>query len=262
LALVLVVALAGAVWSMNASESCFGCGEKGKLVGRLPLPLIGVAFYAVLVAVVAWGRLPRLGALGIQFAASAHVLFLGLLAWHELMCPPCILTGVAALAAAALLLVRAPWQWRSLLLVAPLTMLATVGVLEYSKHEATGYRMRVSSGYAEEAAERLGRPPRGRVRLFHWTRPGCQACAVYESKVLPWIRQKHPNVLEVSSDSLMEEGVPTPIVVVIGEQTVFFPMLPVPSELDRAVLIALGREAFDPADFTRGHLLDVDLPAQ
>jgi hypothetical protein len=149
-----------------------------------------------------------------------------------------------------------------LLLVAPLTMLATVGVLEYSKHEATGYRMRVSSGYAEEAAERLGRPPRGRVRLYHWTRPGCQACAVYESKVLPWIRQKHPNVLEVSSDSLMEEGVPTPIVVVIGEQTVFFPMLPVPSELDRAVLIALGREAFDPADFTRGHLLDVDLPAQ
>jgi len=254
----IAVALAASLWSLAGLEGCFGCGEKGKLVGRLPLPIVGACFYGALLVLLLAGRLRMLASVAVLGAAGVHAVLLTLLVKERIVCLPCYVAGGAALAAAAALVALEPRLRRTALFVVPAVVALTLLGLKGARWEASGYRLRVARSHAIDAVEALGAPPSGKVHLFHWKRPGCSACALYEEKVLPWIEQRRGGALLVSSKTTLEEGVPTPVVVVFGRRCVFFPMIPLPSELELAIAVALGEREFDPAEFTRGYLLEVE----
>lgn len=256
--LAVAVALAGSIWSLMDLQGCFGCGEKGKLIGRLPLPLVGTVFYGALLAVLLVRRFAVLAGVALLSAASVHLVLLALLLSNGIVCLPCYVAGGAALVGAAATLLGMPRLRRTAIFLLPAMIAVTAAGIWAARGEATTYRRRVAQSYAIDAVEELGAPAAGRVHLFHWKRPGCSACEMYESKVLPWILERHGSVLDVSSKTTEEEGVPTPIVVVFGKRCVFFPMIPLPSELELAIAVALEQREFDAADFTRGHLLKVE----
>src|SRR5689334_7504581 len=97
-----LVALLGSVWATFLAKDCASCGGTvGSASGRA-LAQAGVVYYVLLFgAGLLLGR-SRLVWNGILLAASVHGVLLVILFTRREPCPPCLLTGLAVLGAAAM----------------------------------------------------------------------------------------------------------------------------------------------------------------
>lgn len=233
-------ALGGALWAWLGAPDCGSCGGTRQLLGGLTLAPLGAGFYGVLLALGAAFGGSRLFFSGLLVAASAHVVLLFALYQHGVFCGPCILAGGAAILGAAFSFWADPDN------LARGSVLLPVGaVLSHAAVFAMGF---LRPPGMDEAIATLPPPTLeakteakpGMARLLVFTREGCRYCDLFEQDVLPDLLREFSGRLGVSREQA-PASLPTPTIVISGEERTVFPGLPPVAQLRDAILRALGK---------------------
>lgn len=239
--LVLVgAALAGSLWAWLGVGSCGSCGSARELLGGRSLAPIGVAFYgALMVAGLAFGR-SRIFFSALLLAAATHAVLLLSLVQHEVLCWPCILIGASAILGAALSF------WADADNLGLGSVLLPIGaVVAHTALFAMGLLRPVG---IDDVVAAIPTPERstkaeareGNARLLVFTRSGCRYCDEFEQDVLPKLLREFSGRLDVSREPA-PASLPTPTIVISGQERSVFPGLPPVERLRDAILRALGK---------------------
>jgi hypothetical protein len=243
--LVLVgAALAGSIWAWLDVGSCGTCGSARDLLGGRSLAPIGVAFYgALMLAGLTFGR-TRVFFSALLLAAATHVVLLLSLVQHGVFCWPCILTGASAILGAGLSfwadtdnLARGSVLLPIGALVAH-TALFTMGLLRPLRIDDVVAAVPTSERSTKTEARE------GTARLLVFTRSGCRYCDEFEQDVLPELLREFSGRLDVSREQA-PESLPTPTIVISGQERSVFPGLPHIARLRDAILRALGKVSYE-----------------
>jgi hypothetical protein len=233
------VALGGSLWAWLGGSTCGACSGTRELLGGMNLAALGAGFYGILLALgTAFGR-SRLFFSALLVAASAHVVLLLLLYQRGIFCVPCTVVGASAILCAAISF-RADTDNLSrgsvLLPVGAVLTHAAILVLGFPRlpgmPEAT-LSLPPARPEAMEAA------PAGTARLLVFTRAGCRYCDEFEEDVLPELLREFAGRLKVARDQA-PASLPTPTIVISGQERTVFPGLPPIAQLRDAILRALG----------------------
>src|SRR5262249_43175845 len=95
------IALMGAIWAWTTQGNCGSCSGVRTLAGGNSLAPVGAAYYATLLLAGAVFGPSRFLFGGILPAAAAHVALRLLLMQRGVFCAQCVVTGLAAISAAA-----------------------------------------------------------------------------------------------------------------------------------------------------------------
>jgi hypothetical protein len=233
-------ALLGSVWAWAAKGACGTCDGARDLLSHHPLAPLGATLYgAVLGAAVFFGP-NRFSFVAVSLAAAFHLVLLVLLVHRGLLCPPCIVTGTAAIAAMIVSFVIDPANLGRTSLTLPLGAVACHAILFASGAVAVGPRSggQLAANIPEPREERAPLP-HGTASVLIYTRPGCRYCDELERDVLPAIVAEFGDALEVERTPA-PEGLPSPTIIVRGAVRTVFPGLPPSSDLAGAIARAIG----------------------
>lgn len=208
----------------------------------------GVVYYSLLLgASLLLGR-TRLVWSGILLAASVHAALLVILLTRGGLCPPCMVTGAAAIGAAVISCFIEPDNLARASVILPGVALATqVSVFAlglFSGPDASGAKA-MSSATPDFSA--------GTVKMVVYERGDCIYCQRLRADVLPGLGQEFGQLLEVEHRSAEDlPGLPTPTIILSGGGgRRSFPGLPPAETLRQAILETLGglhdRQAMLPA---------------
>lgn len=252
----LLVALAGSIWAYFGRAACGSCqGAAANQVGQT-LAGAGVAYYAILLLAAVLGGPSRFVLGGILLAAGVHGVLLSSLLATGNFCPPCLLTGGAAILAMIASFFLDPQNLVRASVILPASAVAAhVFVALAVGISAGGGNAAGPPDLPPAAAREFGRPvPKpGTARMVIYFRADCDVCQKLERDVLPGLMREFGEVLTVerrSAESLPE--MPTPTLILSGSGgRVMFPGLPPLPDLRAAILKTLGekdeRQALLPA---------------
>jgi hypothetical protein len=240
------LALLGSLWAWRAREGCGTCGGVRDLAGGSSLAKVGAAYYAILlVAGAAFGPTRFLFG-GILLASAAHLALLLLLIQRGVLCPPCIVTGLAAIAGAILSFVIDPSNLARAGVLMPLGAIGAHLALFW----AGGIMSPIlaSSGNALPEPESIRtHPPRvGVARMTVFSRAGCPYCVELEEKVVPELQREFGKRLDIFREEA-PGGIPTPTIVIGGAKGTVFPGLPPVEDLKAALRSAIEGERHEQA---------------
>lgn len=240
------IALVGAIWAWTTRESCGSCSSLREMTGKTTLAPVGVAYYVVLVLAGAFFGPSRFVLGGVILAAAAHLALLLLLVQRGVFCAPCVVTGLAAIGAAAASFVIDPSN------LAKAGILMPIGAIgaHLALFLAGGVRVPTfadsETPVAQVESGRLHPPQTGKARMTVLSRTGCPYCTELEEKVIPELRRDFGDRLEVHREEA-PGGIPTPTIVIAGARGTVFPGLPPTDELKAALWSALGGERHEPS---------------
>jgi len=244
-ALSVLVSFAGAVWSLAAEETCADCDAAARLLGDFPLAWVGVAYYGVLFAAMLGKNRSNFAALGILAAASAHVVLLGILAFHRIACSPCILTAAGAVLAAGFCLASHKPNMRRAFVVVPVALLlAFVGYKAMRVNVVRAYRREADRLLAALVREHP-RVTTGKARMVAYVRPKCVYCGILKTELVPALKKEFKGVL-LYEERLAPDGAAVPTVIVLGTENKAFMGLPPLKELSRAIQKACRTQPTSP----------------
>jgi hypothetical protein len=240
------IALIGAIWAWTTRESCGNCSSLRDVAGKTTLAPVGAAYYAVLVMAGAIFGQSRFLQRGVILAAAAHLALLLLLVQRGVFCAPCVVTGLAAIGAAALCFVIDPTNMARAGILMPM---GAIGA-HLAIFLAGGVHVPALAGpepaVAQAQSGRLHPPAAGKARMTVFSRAGCPYCTELEEKVIPELRRDFGDRLDVHREEA-PGGIPTPTIVIAGARGTVFPGLPPTDELKAALWSALGGERHEPS---------------
>jgi hypothetical protein len=242
------LALGGAAWAAFFWGGCGSCsGSSAGAAGHL-LALSGVVYYVLLLGAGLVLGPSRVFWVGVLVAASIHGALLVALVMRGTLCPACILTGAAAIGAAALSCLIEPYNLVRASVILPAAALVTqlggwaLGTLPSAKPARTA-AVPVAVPHDES----------GTVRMVIYGRVDCVFCQRLAAEVLPELAREFGERLRVEHRSAEDlPGLPTPTIILTGAGgRRSFPGLPRTDALRRAILDTLGdshdRQAMLPA---------------
>jgi hypothetical protein len=240
------VALVGAIWAWTSQGNCASCQGVRDLAKGISLAPVGAVYYAALLALGGIFGPSRFLFGGVLVAAAAHAALLLLIIQRGMFCAPCVVTGLAAIAAATLSFVVDPVNLARAGILLPvgaigahLALFWAGGIMAPSLASAEGGITEVRRGESQ--------PPRaGVARVTVYSRRGCPYCIELEEKILPVLRREFGNRLDLHLEDAAA-GMPTPTIVIAGAKGVVFPGLPPVKELRAAILDAIGGESHEPS---------------
>ena len=247
------IALAGSTWAFLASDGCRSCGEASASPGGSILAALGITYYAALLGSSLLVGPIRIVYGGITVAAGVHVSLLALLLSRGTFCPPCILTGGAALSAVILSffqdgrnLTRAMWTLPVTAIAWNVVAIYLLGVAP-PPLQGDGKALKAAATYENlKGAE----PNPEHVRITVYSNPECHYCQELKTEIMPRLEAQFGGTLAVDWRHAEEfPGMPTPTIFVRGPgrpggipfQTMF-PGLPPEEVLRDAILKAQGKD--------------------
>lgn len=240
------IALLGAIWAWTTREGCASCSGVRHLAGSSSLAPVGMAYYAaLLIAGTAFGPSRFLFG-GVLLAAAAHLALLLLLIQRGVFCPPCVVTGLAAIAGAVISFAIDPTNLARAGLLVPVGAIGAHLALFWAGGIMTP-NLGLSEGAFPDARSIRNDPPRGgKARMTVFSRAGCPYCVELEEKLIPELRREFGDRLEVRREEA-PGGIPTPTIVIAGVKGTVFPGLPPAEELKSALWSAIGGEKHEPS---------------
>jgi hypothetical protein len=228
-----------------SQEDCGACGEVRDLAGGRSLAPLGTVYYTALLLAGAFFGASRVLFGGIHLAAAAHIALFILLVQRGVFCPPCVATGVAAIAAAGLSFVIDPTNLAKAAFLMPVGAIGAHLTLIWVGGMTTP--LLASSRHVVPTSQAIrSQPPRtGAVQMIVFSRADCRYCVELEKKVLPELRREFGVRLEVSIEDA-PSGIPTPTIVIGGAKGTVFPGLPPVEELKAALRRAIEGERHEP----------------
>ena len=175
-----VVALAGSLWAALGTADCGNCHPFGQTATANALAWAGIAFYAILLAATVLRGPSPWTPPAFLAAAGVHIVLLALLAHERHFCPPCVLTGTAALLGALASLATRPRAARWA--IAPLlagALLASAWVAAMQPRQPA-HPLPQSIAAIQPASTESSR-----VTLVLYEREGCKHCLDFEENILP-----------------------------------------------------------------------------
>ncbi len=237
-------ALAGSLWAALAGTGCAACEGLQALVGGKTLAFLGVGFYALLIllGLIYGPSLPVF--VGIQIAGGIHGSLLALMAQREMLCWPCILTAVAAIAALGVSIRLEPANAFRASFVLPGAAFTLQSFLLLTGASAAVTEARLDARRAVESEVAAPWVETGRVRLVAFTRPDCGYCLDLEKRVVPALKEEFGDRLTVEERSASSmPGLPTPTLIIRGRSGHrVFPGLPPLEELARTIRELKGED--------------------
>jgi hypothetical protein len=241
-----VVALLGAVWAWTTQGNCGSCSSLRDVAGKAALAPVGAAYYASLVLVGAFFGQSRFFFGGVIVAAAAHLALLLLLVQRGVFCAPCVMTGLAAIAAAVVSFAIDPTNLARAGVLMPLGAIGAHLALFWTGEIGVPRLAGAESALAEAQAERAPLVTPGKARMTVLSRVGCPYCTELEEKVIPQLRRDFGDRLDVHREEA-PGGIPTPTIVIAGVRGTVFPGLPPVDELKAALRDAIGGERYEPS---------------
>jgi len=238
------IALMGAIWAWMTRGSCGSCRSADSLAGGTSLAPLGAAYYAVLFFVGAVIGQSRFLFGGVILAAAGHLALLLLLIQRGVFCAPCVVTGLAAIAAAVLSFVIDPSNLARAGLLVPLGAIGAHLALFWAGGVMDPGFAGSGDAVAQVEPDR-DNPGVGRARMTVLSRAGCPYCTELEEKVIPVLRRDFGDRLVVRREEA-PGGIPTPTIVIAGVRGTVFPGLPPVGELRAALKNAIGGESHEP----------------
>jgi hypothetical protein len=202
-----------------------------------------VIYYAILLGTAILVGPSRFVFGGILLAAGVHGVLLSVLIARSILCPPCILTGTAAIASMVMSFFL---ERQNLVRASVLLPAAAVGshFLLFGLGMIPRVGERAAEAERQAALGELRAHPRepGRVLMVIYTRPDCGYCRELDHEVLPGIEAEFGSKLTIEHRSALEiPGMPTPTILLAGpggERA--FPGLPATERLRAAIQVTMG----------------------
>lgn len=233
-------ALLGSIWAALGPPGCASCEGLKSAFGGNTLALLGAGYYLVLLlgAALAGPCLPVFAA--VQVAAGVHGSLLALMVQRGEFCAPCVLTGVAAVAALGVSIRLEPANALRASFILPGAAFALQTFLLLGGRGASAESARAQVDAASRATPLLAQA--GRVRMVAYTRPDCVYCRDLERDVIPELKREFGERLEIEIRSAAGiPGLPTPTLILTNAaRRKLFPGLPPLAELQRAIHELLG----------------------
>ena len=240
-------ALAGSTWAFYASQGCGSCGEAAAGTGGSILSALGIAYYAILLGVSLLLGPSKIVFAGITVAAGVHVSLLALLFSRGVFCPPCFLTGAAAISAIILSffqdsqnLTRATWTLPGTALVWNMVAIYGLGIAAppiQAQGEALEAAVQYESATSEDSSSL-------QVRMTVYSNPQCHYCQQLKEEIAPRLEAEFGSSLAIEWRSASNfPGMPTPTIFINrAEFQAMFPGLPSEQVLRDTILDAQGKD--------------------
>ena len=240
-------ALAGSIWAFFASQGCGSCGGAAAGEGGSILAALGIAYYAILLCGSLLLGPSKIVFGGITVAAGVHVSLLALLLSRGVFCPPCFLTGGAAISAIILSffldgqnLARATWTLPGTALAWNVLAIYGLGIASppiQDRGDALEAAVQHESETREESIS-------DQVRMIVYSNPQCHYCQQLKEEIAPRLKAEFGNLLAVEWRPASEfPGMPTPTIFINrGEFQMMFPGLPSEQVLRDTILDAQGKD--------------------
>ncbi len=232
-------ALLGSIWAALAPPGCASCEGLRRAFGGNTLALLGTGYYftLLLAAALVGPCLPVFAAVGV--AAGVHGSLLALMVQRGEFCLPCVLTGVAAVAALGVSIRLEPANAFRASFILPGTAFALQFFLLLS---GRGVPEDVARARAQAVEQTPVLAPVGRVRMVAFTRPDCVYCRDLERDVIPELEREFGDRLLIELRSAEGiPGLPTPtLIVTSATRRKMFPGLPPTAELRGTIHEFLG----------------------
>lgn len=242
----MAVAVGGAVWAWITREGCGSCGGVRDVTARLPLAPAGAAYYTVLLIAGALLGPSRFLFGGVILAGAAHLALLLLLIQRGVFCFPCVVTGLAALAATVISFVIDPENLaRGGLLIPAGAMGAHLALFWAGGVMAPNLATPGDSNHQIDTV-RARTQDLGKVEMTVFGRAGCPYCIELDERVLPLLQREFGERLRVNHEEA-SPGLPTPTIVIPGPGGTVFPGLPPLEELRAALRRALMGADHEPS---------------
>jgi hypothetical protein len=248
------VAALCSMWLVLFQASCAQCNRAHQLAGALPLDRLGALFYASLLIAARFE--PRLAGYALCAAVGGHASLLALLARERVVCRPCVVTGVAAAVAAAVLARGLPLAAVAFASVASAAALGLA--VPFFRRVGRARALFESRRVALEWLASAGEPPPGKVRVVVWKRSGCAACLSYEAVFKRALIEEFEDVVVIDERDASRLRIPTPLILVAGTVRCLFVGLPGRDD-DYEALQRAVESARDPAFAALGRLGGVQL---
>ena len=190
------LALVGSAWAALAmAAGCGSCGGEGS--HGTALAILGILWYGgILAAACLWGPTSLLVSRAVLVAGGVHGVLLLFLMARGIACAPCILTGVAAVGAAGILLALKPEILPNAIFLLPISGFAATSWLVAVGAMSLGPAPTVSlpPGIVVSGRETIGGSEgfgreKPRVSMVVLFRRDCPYCRELDEKVLPRIRK-------------------------------------------------------------------------
>jgi len=187
IALLAGVCVLASLWMAAYPRGCRKCSATSSLSGVLPLPWMGVGFYALLTAA-AWAGDGELARLGFLAAGGAHAALVGILFRKKIACYPCLATASVALTGVAL-----TWSTGRDFLLVPVMAVVTWSSLEFAVKTAQEKQRKT----LEELEARVLTEPveKGRAKLVTYTRKECPICLYFKTAIRPALQETFGDAL-------------------------------------------------------------------
>ena len=238
---ILGIAWAGSFWALHADGNvpCSSCQEAKELTGGPGLGLLGTIAYSCLLALGLFLGPSRLFLLGSALAAGVHVVLMTLLVHRGIFCPPCFLTGGAAITAMVLSLRFQPANAIHVGIALSVAAVVTSIFLRLgATYEADRISATITSSIADPSQTIHPQTP-GTVQVFAFVRDGCHYCDLLEDDLFPVLREEFGDTVSIETKPA-PDGIPTPTIVIDGAIRTVFPGLPPLERLRKAILDAQG----------------------
>ena len=236
------LALVCSAWAAWGGSDCRSCQGAAEIFQGRNLPVVGVLYYGLLLAVSIVAGPNVVVYSGVALAAGVHGGLLAILIQSKLLCAPCIATALAAAAALAFAVIAEPANVVRSSLILPGAALAVQSwVLVTGAVPAVTETKASASRVAQEELSAVPVEP-GKARMVIYTRPDCGYCIELERDIMPSLQSGFGSRLAVerrSAESL--PGIPTPTIILTGsDERRMFPGLPPREDLERAIRKVMG----------------------
>jgi hypothetical protein len=233
------LALGAAMWGWLLPARCGSCDGANALLGGMNLAPLGVAYYSIILGAAVLLGPCTFAFSGATVAATVHAVLLFLLFQRGVLCPPCIVAGLAAIGGMTVSFFMDAGNIGRASVTLPIAAFASHLAL-FALGVVTP---RIPPGdppaAVREDLHQNPDPQAGRAKMVIYTRSGCSYCEELERDVLPRICRTYESTLAVERRAA-PEGLPTPTIVVTGKVRTVFPGLPPEKALERAVALAVG----------------------
>ena len=235
------VAWAGSFWALleSGGAACSSCQEAKEFAGGPGLALLGTIAYSCLLAMGLFLGPTRLFLLGTSLAGGIHLVLMILLVHRGVFCPPCFLTGGAAITAMLLSLrLRLPHAMHAGVALSVAAVVTTLSFRLDAPDEQRTPSVILDPSVPPQSHSTLSRTP-GIVQVLAFVRDGCHYCDLLEDDLFPVIKEEFGDTVSIKTKPA-PDGIPTPTIVIDGANRTVFPGLPPLDRLRKAILDAQG----------------------
>jgi len=235
----ILTAFAASLWLAFGGLGCDACGQAKAVIGNVNLGVIGALYYAVLLGfLLRAGYRTRLLQAMTLAAMGVHLVLVVILWMLHIGCVGCLIAAASVFIAGGAIIADPEFSLDRHFLVFPAT--AAAALIAFTVNQrivAAAHQKRVDSLMAELRSNEA--PANGMVKLIVYTRPGCRFCRELETKTLPGVLRGMQDKVTLEPSRKAPDGLPAPVIVILGKHDRAFPSLPSLSRLKQAIAEAL-----------------------